>query len=231
MVRALARGPGTGRSACACHRRGSCGHSRERQGPGRRNLNSVKIELHAQEGGRRCPRPESAVTRSSTQSPVTKRAPAAGPDHGYGRAADDVGRRILRVARRRAAFAWCDSTTATPDDRAGRPGPMPSSIGEMMAAFAAGTLKPAYRLEDLADDVIGLLDVLGIDRAHLRRPVPGRRRRSARRAARARARERAHLDRVLHRQPGRSTAAPGDDVGADERPADRPGRASSTGTS
>ena len=47
------------------------------------------------------------------------------------------------------------------------PGAMPSSIGEMMAAFAAGTLKPAYRLEDLADDVIGLLDVLGIDRAHL----------------------------------------------------------------
>jgi len=47
------------------------------------------------------------------------------------------------------------------------PGPMPSSIGEMMAAFAAGTLKPAYRLEDLADDVIGLLDALGIDRAHL----------------------------------------------------------------
>ena len=47
------------------------------------------------------------------------------------------------------------------------PGAMPSSIGDMMAAFAAGTLKPAYRLEDLADDVIGLLDVLGIDRAHL----------------------------------------------------------------
>ena len=47
------------------------------------------------------------------------------------------------------------------------PGAMPSSIGEMMAAFAAGTLKPAYRLEDLADDVIGLLDALGIDRAHL----------------------------------------------------------------
>jgi len=46
-------------------------------------------------------------------------------------------------------------------------GAMPSSIGEMMAAFAAGTLKPAYRLEDLADDVIGLFDVLGIDRAHL----------------------------------------------------------------
>jgi pimeloyl-ACP methyl ester carboxylesterase len=49
----------------------------------------------------------------------------------------------------------------------GTPGSMPSSIGEMMAAFAAGTLKPPYRLEDLADDVIGLLDVLGIERAHL----------------------------------------------------------------
>jgi pimeloyl-ACP methyl ester carboxylesterase len=47
------------------------------------------------------------------------------------------------------------------------PGPMPSSIQEMMAAFAAGSLQPAYRLEDLADDVIGLLDALGIGRAHL----------------------------------------------------------------
>jgi pimeloyl-ACP methyl ester carboxylesterase len=47
------------------------------------------------------------------------------------------------------------------------PGPMPSSIPEMMAAVAEGRLKPSYRLEDLADEVIGLLDALGIDRAHL----------------------------------------------------------------
>jgi pimeloyl-ACP methyl ester carboxylesterase len=47
------------------------------------------------------------------------------------------------------------------------PGPMPTSIPEMMAAFAEGKLKPSYRLEDLAQDVVGLLDVLGIERAHL----------------------------------------------------------------
>jgi pimeloyl-ACP methyl ester carboxylesterase len=46
-------------------------------------------------------------------------------------------------------------------------GPMPSSIPEMMAAVAEGKLKPSYRLEDLAEDVVGLLDVLGIERAHL----------------------------------------------------------------
>jgi len=47
------------------------------------------------------------------------------------------------------------------------PGPMPSSIPEMMAAFAEGKLKPSYRLEDLADDVVGLLDALGVGQAHL----------------------------------------------------------------
>ena len=47
------------------------------------------------------------------------------------------------------------------------PGPMPSSIPAMMAAFAEGRLQPSFRLEDLADDVIGLLDALGIDQAHL----------------------------------------------------------------
>ena len=49
----------------------------------------------------------------------------------------------------------------------GTPGTMPASIGEMMGALAGGTLTPAYRLEDLADDVIGLCDALGIERAHL----------------------------------------------------------------
>jgi pimeloyl-ACP methyl ester carboxylesterase len=47
------------------------------------------------------------------------------------------------------------------------PGPMPSSIAEVMAAVAEGRLKTSYRLEDLADDVIGLLDALDIPRAHL----------------------------------------------------------------
>lgn len=47
------------------------------------------------------------------------------------------------------------------------PGAMPASIQEMMAAFAEGRLQPSFRLEDLADDVVGLLDALGIGRAHL----------------------------------------------------------------
>jgi pimeloyl-ACP methyl ester carboxylesterase len=47
------------------------------------------------------------------------------------------------------------------------PGPMPSSIAEMMTAFAEGRLHPSYRLEDLAGDVIGLMDALHIGRAHL----------------------------------------------------------------
>jgi len=47
------------------------------------------------------------------------------------------------------------------------PGPMPSSIAEMMAAVAEGRLTPSYRLEDLADDVTGLMDALDIGRAHL----------------------------------------------------------------
>jgi pimeloyl-ACP methyl ester carboxylesterase len=45
--------------------------------------------------------------------------------------------------------------------------PMPASIRDMMGAFATGRLKPPYRLEDLADDLIGLLDALGIRTAHL----------------------------------------------------------------
>jgi len=45
--------------------------------------------------------------------------------------------------------------------------PMPPSIPELMGAFAGGQLKPPYRLEDLADDLIGLLDALGIQSAHL----------------------------------------------------------------
>ncbi|MFL5304647.1 MAG: alpha/beta fold hydrolase [Polyangia bacterium] len=47
------------------------------------------------------------------------------------------------------------------------PGAMPGSIQEMMAAVGEGRLQPSFRLEDLADDVVGLLDAVGIDRAHL----------------------------------------------------------------
>jgi pimeloyl-ACP methyl ester carboxylesterase len=64
----------------------------------------------------------------------------------------------LRVVR----FDYRDTGRST-----STPGPMPTSIPEMMAAFAEGKLKPSYRLEDLADDVVGLLDVLGIEQAHL----------------------------------------------------------------
>jgi pimeloyl-ACP methyl ester carboxylesterase len=64
----------------------------------------------------------------------------------------------LRVVR----FDYRDTGRST-----STPGPMPSSISEMMAAFAEGTLKPSYQLEDLADDVVGLIDALGIGQAHL----------------------------------------------------------------
>jgi pimeloyl-ACP methyl ester carboxylesterase len=47
------------------------------------------------------------------------------------------------------------------------PGRIAASIPEMMSAFAGGKLRPAYRLEDLADDTLGLLDALDIRRAHL----------------------------------------------------------------
>jgi pimeloyl-ACP methyl ester carboxylesterase len=45
--------------------------------------------------------------------------------------------------------------------------PMPPSIGDMMGAFATGQLAAPYRMEDLADDLIGLLDALAIRTAHL----------------------------------------------------------------
>jgi len=45
--------------------------------------------------------------------------------------------------------------------------PVPSSIADMMQALASGALSPPYSLEDLADEAAGLLDALGIARAHL----------------------------------------------------------------
>jgi pimeloyl-ACP methyl ester carboxylesterase len=44
--------------------------------------------------------------------------------------------------------------------------PMPGSIAEMMQAAASGALSPAYSLDDLAGEALGLLDALGIQRAH-----------------------------------------------------------------
>lgn len=38
---------------------------------------------------------------------------------------------------------------------------------DLMAALSGDTSSAAYRLEDMADDTVGLLDALGIDRAHL----------------------------------------------------------------
>ena len=76
------------------------------------------------------------------------------------------------------------------------PGPMPSSIPEMMAAVAEGKLAPSYRLEDLADDVIGLLDALGIGRAHLLGLSQGGGVAQLAAVARPRARQRAHVDRA-----------------------------------
>lgn len=45
--------------------------------------------------------------------------------------------------------------------------PMPGSIAEMMQALASGALSPAYTLDDLAGEALGLLDTLGIQRAQL----------------------------------------------------------------
>jgi pimeloyl-ACP methyl ester carboxylesterase len=45
--------------------------------------------------------------------------------------------------------------------------PVPDSMPEMMAALAAGRLRPIYTVPDLAGDVLGLLDAVGIRAAHL----------------------------------------------------------------
>lgn len=71
---------------------------------------------------------------------------------------DELGRRGFHVIR----FDYRDTGRSTRTQF-----PTPSSISEMMGAFAAGRIAPPYRLEDLADDALGLLTALGIDRAHL----------------------------------------------------------------
>jgi pimeloyl-ACP methyl ester carboxylesterase len=45
--------------------------------------------------------------------------------------------------------------------------PVPDSMPEMMSALARGQLPPPYGVEDIAQDVLGLLDALSVQRAHL----------------------------------------------------------------
>lgn len=47
------------------------------------------------------------------------------------------------------------------------PGGEVDLLGAITAALAGGPVDAPYRLEDMADDAWGLLDVLGVDRAHL----------------------------------------------------------------
>jgi len=44
---------------------------------------------------------------------------------------------------------------------------VPASMPEMMAALASGSVRPPYGVEDLANDVLGLMDALDIESAHL----------------------------------------------------------------
>src|SRR5688500_14315227 len=64
---------------------------------------------------------------------------------------DELAARGFRVVR----FDYRDTGRSSQT-----PGPMPSSIPEMMAAVAEGKLTPRFTLEDLADEVVGLLDAL-----------------------------------------------------------------------
>jgi pimeloyl-ACP methyl ester carboxylesterase len=70
--------------------------------------------------------------------------------------------RLAALGRRVVRFDYRDTGRSTHIAQ-----PMPASIPEMMGAFAGGQLEPPYRLEDLADDLIGLLDALGIGPVHL----------------------------------------------------------------
>lgn len=42
-----------------------------------------------------------------------------------------------------------------------------AGVPDMMAAMNGGAVGPAYTLEDMADDAVGLLDALGIEKAHI----------------------------------------------------------------
>ena len=56
-----------------------------------------------------------------------------------------------------------DSGLSTKFDEAGTP----DIVAEIQAAMAGKPMTSAYTLEDMADDAVGLLDALGIDRAHI----------------------------------------------------------------
>jgi pimeloyl-ACP methyl ester carboxylesterase len=44
---------------------------------------------------------------------------------------------------------------------------IPDSMPEMMLALASGSLRPPYGADDIADDVLGLLDAISVHSAHL----------------------------------------------------------------
>jgi pimeloyl-ACP methyl ester carboxylesterase len=44
---------------------------------------------------------------------------------------------------------------------------VPDSMPEMMSALATGTLRPPYTVDDIANDVLGLLDSIAVRSAHL----------------------------------------------------------------
>ena len=44
---------------------------------------------------------------------------------------------------------------------------VPDSMPEMMSALASGQLQPPYGIADIARDVLGLLDAVSVERAHL----------------------------------------------------------------
>ena len=45
--------------------------------------------------------------------------------------------------------------------------PVPDGMPEMMSALASGQLRPPYGVEDIARDVLGLLDAMSVPKAHL----------------------------------------------------------------
>ena len=106
-----------------------------------------ELVLEYQETGDRAAPP--IVLIMGTAAPLTMW------DDAFCSALADRGHRVIR-------FDYRDTGRSSRVDQ-----PMPPSISEMMASFMAGRLRPPYRLEDLADDVIGLLDALGVERAHL----------------------------------------------------------------
>jgi len=67
----------------------------------------------------------------------------------------DAGYRVLVFDYRdtgRSSYVDCD---------------VPESMPEMMSALASGTLSPPYSVDDIANDVLGLLDAVSVRSAHL----------------------------------------------------------------